>query len=91
MVSCGTESPKAQYIVKSAGEVVVGLRHGASVTPDHVKANDARVIAHPKVIGGDQSDTVTFATSALKKGESYTFFCTFPGHYVVMKGPFKVG
>jgi azurin len=63
----------------------------AGVANDHIKKDDARVIAHTKVIGGGQTATVKFPTSALKKGEGYTFFCTFPGHIALMKGVFKFG
>ena len=57
----------------------------------YIKKDDARVLAHTKVIGGGQSDTIKFPTSALKKGESYTYFCSFPGHSAIMKGAFKFG
>ena len=40
-------------------------------------------IAYTKMIGGGESDTITF--SAPDKG-SYTYICTFPGHYGLMKG-----
>ena len=40
-------------------------------------------IAYTKMIGGGESDTITF--SAPEKG-SYTYICTFPGHYGLMKG-----
>jgi azurin len=63
----------------------------AGVADDHIKKGDTRVIAHTKIIGGGQSATVTFPTSALKKGEAYTYFCTFPGHIAMMKGTFKFG
>jgi azurin len=63
----------------------------AGVANDHIKKGDTRVIAHTKIIGGGQTATVSFATSALKKGESYTYFCTFPGHIALMKGVFKFG
>jgi azurin len=64
---------------------------GAGFANDHVKKGDARVIAHTKIIGGGQSTAVKFATSLLKKGEAYSFFCSFPGHYSIMKGTFKFG
>jgi azurin len=54
-----------------------------------VKKGDARVLAHTKVIGGGQATSVTFKTSVLKKGEAYTFFCSFPGHSSIMKGVLK--
>jgi azurin len=63
---------------------------GAGLPNDYIKKGDARVIAHTKVVAGGQSASVTFPTSLLKKGESYSYFCTFPGHYAVMKGQFKI-
>ena len=64
---------------------------GAGFANDHVKKGDTRVIAHTKIIGGGQTTSVKFATSLLKKGEAYSFFCSFPGHYSIMKGSFKFG
>ncbi len=64
---------------------------GAGFANDHVKKGDTRVIAHTKIVGGGQSTSVKFPLSALKKGESYTFVCTFPGHSALMKGAFKIG
>jgi azurin len=63
----------------------------AGFANDHIKPGDARVIAHTKIVGGGQSDTVTFSTAALTKGGAYSFFCTFPGHSAMMKGVFKFG
>jgi azurin len=63
----------------------------AGLANDHIKPGDARVIAHTKIIGGGQTTSVTFATSKLKKGEAYSFFCSFPGHWTMMKGAFKFG
>jgi azurin len=63
----------------------------AGVANDYIKKGDARVIAHTKMIGGGQMDTVKFPVSALKKGEAYTFFCSFPGHIALMKGTLKFG
>ncbi|HET7811818.1 MAG TPA: azurin [Steroidobacteraceae bacterium] len=64
---------------------------GAGFANDHIKPGDARVIAHTKIIGGGQSTSVTFPLSKLKAGESYTYFCSFPGHSAIMKGTFKIG
>ena len=62
---------------------------GAGLPKNYLKEGDARVIAHTKVIGGGQSDTITFPTSKLTKGGAYTFFCSFPGHWTMMKGTLK--
>ena len=40
-------------------------------------------IAYTKMIGGGESDTIIF--TAPEKG-SYTYICTFPGHYGLMRG-----
>ena len=64
---------------------------GAGFANDHIKKGDARAIAHTKIVGGGQSTSITFPTSVLKKGESYTYFCSFPGHSSMMKGVLKFG
>ena len=64
---------------------------GASVADSHIKKGDARVIAHTKMVGGGETTTVKFPASKLKAGEAYSFFCTFPGHWSIMKGTFKFG
>jgi azurin len=65
-----------------------GLTAGAA--NNYVKPNDARVIAHTKVVGGGESTSVTFSTSALKKGQTYKYLCTFPGHNALMNGDFII-
>lgn len=58
----------------------------AGLDKAYVKAGDTRVIAHTKVIGGGESDAVSFDVAKLKAGESYAWFCSFPGHSAIMKG-----
>ena len=54
---------------------------------DYLKADDARIIAHTKMIGApEKEDTVTLDLSKLEAGGDYSFFCTFPGHVAMMKG-----
>lgn len=66
-----------------------GMAAGAS--NDYLKPGDDRIIAHTKLIGGGQADSVTFDVSKLKAGEDYAYFCSFPGHWAVMKGTLKLG
>lgn len=61
-----------------------GMKAGPAAS--YVQPNDARVIAHTSVVGGGASTTATFPGSALKAGGDYAFFCTFPGHWAIMKG-----
>jgi len=62
----------------------------AGADNDYVPIGDNRVLAASAVIGGGEETSVTFSTSLLKIGEDYTFFCSFPGHFAVMKGVFKI-
>jgi len=68
---------------------MAGMR--MKLADSYVPKGDARVLAHTAVIGGGQSTSVTFATSKLKKGGDYTFFCSFPGHFAMMKGKLIFG
>ena len=65
--------------IASAG-VAAGLKE------NYLPPNDKRVIAHTKIIGGGESTSVKFPVSKLPKGGDYSFFCSFPGHYALMKG-----
>ncbi|AZD27367.1 azurin [Pseudomonas chlororaphis] len=58
----------------------------AGIDKDYLKPDDSRVIAHTKIIGAGEKDSVTFDVSKLTAGESYEFFCSFPGHNSMMKG-----
>jgi azurin len=64
---------------------------GAGLTNNYIQAGDKRVLANTKIVGGGQSDTITFSTAALKAGGDYSFLCTFPGHNSIMRGKFKFG
>ena len=55
----------------------------------YLKPDDTRVIAHTEIIGGGESDSVTFDVAGLDEGTEYSFFCSFPGHWSVMKGVLK--
>lgn len=51
---------------------------------DYIPQSEAAsIIAHTRIIGGGESDTIEFNIE--EKG-SYDFICSFPGHSGVMKG-----
>lgn len=66
-----------------------GMR--ARFEDDYVRPGDPRVIAHTRVIGGGQSATVRFPTKLLRKGMAYRYFCSFPGHFGLMRGTLSFG
>lgn len=61
----------------------------AGIKNNHVPPGDKRVIAYTPLVGGGQKNSVTFSTAALKPGGDYTYFCSFPGHFAIMKGKFN--
>ncbi|MCC6077000.1 azurin [Pseudomonas sp. GCM10022188] len=62
----------------------------AGLDNEYLKDDDPRVIAHTKVIGGGEKDSVKIDVSKLTAGEEYMFFCSFPGHSAMMKGTLVV-
>ncbi|HRF83364.1 MAG: azurin [Xanthomonadales bacterium] len=61
----------------------------AGLPNDYIKPDDARVIAHSKVIGGGETTSVKIPVAKLGAGP-YSFFCSFPGHAALMKGTLTV-
>ncbi len=57
---------------------------------DYLKDGDDRVIAHTEMIGGGETTSVTFPVSAIQGDGPYEFFCSFPGHWAVMRGSIQV-
>lgn len=51
---------------------------------DYIPVSEkASIVAHTKLLGGGEEDTIEFTVD--KKG-TYNFLCTFPGHVAMMKG-----
>jgi azurin len=62
-----------------------------ATTTDYIPADEESkklIVAHTKVVGGGESDTVTF-TAPTEPGD-YPYLCTFPGHFALMQGVLKV-
>lgn len=57
-----------------------------SAENNYLPPNDPRVLAHTKIIGGGEETTISFDPSMLEPGGDYTYFCSFPGHFVLMFG-----
>jgi azurin len=81
------------FVVVATSDAMAVANDGlaAGLAANYLKPGDKRVIAHTRVVGGGESDTVKIPATALKKGGDYTFECTFPGHVALMKGKFIFG
>ena len=78
-------------LTKTADEKTV-IKEGIAAGPskDYIESDDAKIIAHTKLIGSGESTSVTFPVSKLTVGEPYAYFCNFPGHAAIMKGTLTV-
>ena len=76
------------WVLTSAADMQPVATDGmaAGIEKNYLKEDDARIIAHTKIIGAGEKDSVTFDVSKLKADEKYSFFCSFPGHISMMKG-----
>tara|TARA_B100001057_G_scaffold188962_1_gene189782 strand:+ start:664 stop:1161 length:498 start_codon:yes stop_codon:yes gene_type:complete len=63
-----------------------GLRAAGARDSDYIPEGNNE-IAYTKMLGGGESDTITF--DAPEPGK-YVFICSFPGHYQLMMGEFIV-
>ncbi|HPY41786.1 MAG TPA: azurin [Thiolinea sp.] len=71
-----------------AGVVEDGMKAGLDA--NYVKADDTRILATTKVLGGGESETVKFKIKDLAADSDLTYFCSFPGHSTMMKGKFII-
>jgi azurin len=51
------------------------------------EASKKAVIAKTKVLGGGETDSVTFS---IKEAGEYQYLCSFPGHFALMQGKITV-
>jgi azurin len=88
--------PKAvmghNVVISKTSDMVAVNKNGmaAGLANNYVKKNDAKVIGYTAVIGGGESTSAKIKLANLKPSESYSFFCSFPGHSAIMKGVFKL-
>ena len=47
----------------------------------------AAIVAHTKLLGGGESETITFTAG---EAGAYPYLCSFPGHFAIMQGVLNV-
>ena len=71
-------------------EAVAQAGWQAGLDNQYMPVDDERVIATTDIIGGGEATSITFPLDGLEVGVDYTYFCSFVGHFAVMKGAFVV-
>ncbi len=86
----GSGAQKHNWILVKGGDDVAAKVDEAGVAAGDAKGyipDDANIVAKTKLVDGGASDAVTAKLDA----GTYTFLCTFPGHYAAgMKGTLTV-
>jgi azurin len=76
----GSAAQQHNFVVVKGGDAVAKAVDDAGATAGAAKGyipDDPNIVAHTKLVNGGETDT---ATANLPAG-TYTFLCTFPGHY----------
>ena len=76
------ESMGHNFILLKDGTDLAGFAAQAISAPDHIPADNPAILAHTKLLGPGESDTIEFTVPA----GTYTYICSFPGHYMTMTG-----
>jgi azurin len=76
------ESMAHNFVLLKDGTDLQAFAAQAVSAPDHIPANNPNIIAHTKLLGAGESDTIEFTVPA----GDYTYICSFPGHYLTMTG-----
>ena len=79
------ESMGHNFLLLGGGTDVEGFATKAMVAKetDYIPADmKSSILAHTKLLGPGESDTITFTVPA----GTYDFICSFPGHYAQMRG-----
>ncbi len=78
------------FVLLTPGTDITGFANEAAAageSADWIPNDGAQVIAHTKMLGGGQTDVITF--EAPEPGV-YDFICSFPGHSGMMRGTLTI-
>lgn len=75
-------------LTQDADMAAVGQAAAEAADNDYIPTDMTdKFIVHTKMLGGGETETIEFDAPA---PGTYTFMCTFPGHYALMNGKFIV-
>ena len=71
-------------------EAVIGTFNREAGIENGYLPDSPEVLVKTAMVGGGETTQITFDLSKFKEDGDYTFFCSFPGHYAIMKGKFVI-
>jgi azurin len=73
-------------LVKPMSDADIGklAMDAATKAPTYMPVDKSAILAHTKLLGPNETDAVEFKAPT-EPGE-YPYFCTFPGHFALMRG-----
>lgn len=76
------------WVLARSADIDAVIADGLRAGPDRawVQRGDARVIAATQMLSGGEHASVSFPVARLRRGESYTYFCSYPSHALPMRG-----
>lgn len=72
------KSKEMDAVLKKA--LIRGLKY------DYLPGPESSIVASTKLLSGGEKETIILKMDKFNFKESYSFFCTFPGHSALMKG-----
>ncbi|MDO5667816.1 MAG: azurin [Alcaligenaceae bacterium] len=88
--------PKAamghNVVISKAADAQAIATEAAAAGPakDYLNEEDERIVVYTKMLGGGEETSITFEPSIFEDGQEYNFFCSFPGHFAIMRGDVKL-
>jgi azurin len=76
------------WVLARSADIDAVIADGLRAGPDRawVERGDARVIAATQMLSGGEHASVSFPVARLRRGERYTYFCSYPSHALPMRG-----
>ncbi len=87
------QQPKEMYghnvVILQSTTDASAFAAAAASAPENIPAGrEAEMIAHTRLLGPGETDTITFTAPAAPG--TYVYLCTFPGHAAIMRGTMTV-
>jgi azurin len=82
---------KHSLVITKTSDMPNVIKDGISSGPAkaYLRDSDERIVASSPLISRGQTASMTMKMSGIDTNESYSYFCSFPGHAYTMKGILK--